>query len=550
MLSRIFIQNFALIDTLEIRLNKGLQVITGETGAGKSIILGALRLILGDRADAKSIQNAENKSIVEAEFQISENLKPFFDENDLDFETQTIIRREILPNGKSRAFINDVPATLDVLKELSEQLIDIHSQFETSNLFRQEYQFKIIDGLSENKTLIADYQSEYSEFKNLKKELEQLKNLLSEGNKEADYKKFLLSELQEANLDNLDFEDLQNQLSMQENAEQISENLSQILSRFDAEEIGIDDALLDVKNRFSKTRDLAQHFSELYNRFEENFTEIRDIFTEIRNEAEKMENNPELLEELNSKINTINALLLKHRANSVEELVEIRNRISEEQSGFSEIENSIAELEKQISEKEKSLKKLSEKLSENRRKSIPVFVEKMESLLKHLGLEKAKTKVQLNENQQFTNFGTENIEILFQANSGFPLKPIQSAISGGERSRVMLAVKKIMAENAELPTLILDEIDAGVSGKIADETGKMMKEMAENMQLIVITHLAQVAAKGDNNYKVLKTDIGGKTKSDIIALNSEEKLQEIAQLLSGSQITEAARKQAEELMRV
>ena len=398
MLSKIFIQNFALIDTLEIQLHKGLQVITGETGAGKSIILGALRLILGERADLKSTADSDSKSVVEAEFQISQNLKNFFEENDLDFEDSTIIRREILPSGKSRAFVNDVPVTLDVLKELSGKLIDIHSQFETSNLFNEEYQFSIIDGLNENKTLIINYQKEFSEFKKLQRELEKLKEKLSEGNKESDYKLFILNELSEADLDNIDWEDLQSKLSMQENAGLISENLSSILRRFDQEEVGILDALLDVKNKFSKIAELSHHFSELNQRFGENYVELKDILFEIQNEAEEMETNPALLEELNATFNKINTLFQKHQANSVEELIEIRDQISGEQSGFEELQEFITKNEIQIAEKQKAIEKLAEQLSKNRKKSIPIFTEKMENLLKNLGLEKAKIEVQLSEN--------------------------------------------------------------------------------------------------------------------------------------------------------
>lgn len=549
MLNRIFIQNFALIDSLDISLDKGLQVITGETGAGKSIILGALRLILGERADLKAIADAGKKSVVEAEFTVPQQLQGFFEEHDLDFETPTIIRREILPAGKSRAFVNDVPVTLEVLKNLSANLVDIHSQFETSNLFSEDYQFKIIDGLSKNKTLIAGYQSEFYKVKSIEKNLQSLKNQLAEGNKEADYKNFLLSELEEINLDETDFEDLQTKLSTQENAGIISENLASIFARFDAEEIGVLDAVLDSKSKLSRVADLSHEFSELKQRFEENFVELKDILFELQNKAEQIEMNPELLEVLNSKINKLNALFLKHNVTTVPELIEIREKFSGEQRGFAELESYIAESEKELAATYENLENLAAKLSENRKKSAPVFTKKIEELLKQLGLEKAKFEVQLDESKDFNLFGKENISILFQANSGFPLKPIQTAISGGERSRVMLAVKKIMAENAELPTLILDEIDTGVSGKVADEMGKVMQEMSRDMQLIVITHLAQVAAKGNNNYKVVKKEISGRTQSTIISLNAEEKLQEIAQLLSGSKITEAALKQAEELMK-
>lgn len=548
MLSRIYIKNFALIDTLEVSLNKGLQVITGETGAGKSIILGALRLILGERTDVKSISNAEEKSIVETEFALNNQFKKFFIENDLDYEHCTIIRREILPSGKSRAFINDVPVTLDVLKELSSRLIDIHSQFETSNLFTSEHQFKIIDGLSGNKQIIEDYQFEFSELQSLKLQLKKLHTQLAENNKESDYKRFLLNELEDLKLDDVDYEDLQHQLSIQENAEMISENLGQVLSRFHQEEIGILSFFNEAKNKLSKISEVSGSFSELDQRLEASFVELKDIISELENEAEKIEVNPENLVLLSDLNNKINALLLKHNVSDIDQLKEIRNQLSEEQKGTEELETYIAEIEEHISGKEKSLQSLSEKLSKNRKRSIPVFIKKAEELFKKLGLEKAKVDVQLEATSDFNQFGKENIQLLFQANSGFPLKPIQTAISGGERSRVMLAVKKIIAESNELPTLVLDEIDTGVSGKVAEEIGNLMREMSEDMQLIVISHLAQVAAKGTHHYKVVKQDVSGKAQSTIVPLNDEEKLNEIAQLLSGSKITEAALAQARELI--
>lgn len=548
MLSRIYIKNFALIDTLEVSLNNGLQVITGETGAGKSIILGALRLILGERADVKSISKAEEKSVVETEFALNNQFKKFFIENDLDYELQTIIRREILPSGKSRAFINDVPVTLDILKELSSQLIDIHSQFETSNLFTSEYQFKIIDGLSENKKIIEDYQQEFSEFQNLKALLKKLKTQLSEANKESDYKDFLLNELEELKLDDVDYEDIQNQLSVQENAGMISENIGQILSRFHQEEIGILSFFNEAKAKLSRIAGISTNFAELDQRLDISFVELKDIISELEHEAEKLEIDPENLLVLTELNNKINALFLKHNVSNLAELIEIRNELAGDQKGASDLEAQIIETEENISGKEKALQALAEKLSKNRKKNVPVFIKKAEGLLKKLGLEKARVDIELQDTEEFNQFGKENIQLLFQANSGFPLKPIQTAISGGERSRVMLAVKKIIAESDELPTLILDEIDTGVSGKVAEEIGNLMREMSEDMQLIVISHLAQVAAKGNNNYKVVKQDIAGKTQSTIIPLSDEEKLNEIAQLLSGSKITEAALAQAKELI--
>jgi DNA repair protein RecN (Recombination protein N) len=548
MLSRIYIKNFALIDTLEVSLNNGLQVITGETGAGKSIILGALRLILGERADVKSISKAEEKSVVETEFALNNQFKKFFIENDLDYELHTIIRREILPSGKSRAFINDVPVTLDILKELTSQLIDIHSQFETSNLFTSEYQFKIIDGLSENKKIIEDYQQEFSAFQNLKTLLKKLKTQLSEANKESDYKDFLLNELEELKLDDVDYEDIQNQLSIQENAGMISENVGQILSRFHQEEIGILSFFNEAKAKLSRIAGISTNFAELDQRLETSFVDLKDIIAELEHEAEKLEINPENLIVLTELNNRINALFLKHNVSDITELIEIRNELAGDQKGASELEEQIVETEENIAVKEKTLQILAEKLSKNRKKNIPVFIKKAEGLLKKLGLEKARVDIELQDADEFNQFGKENIQLLFQANSGFPLKPIQTAISGGERSRVMLAVKKIIAESDELPTLILDEIDTGVSGKVAEEIGNLMREMSEDMQLIVISHLAQVAAKGNDNYKVVKQDIAGKTQSTIIPLSDDEKLNEIAQLLSGSKITEAALAQAKELI--
>ncbi len=548
MLSRIFIQNFALIDRLEIDLKTGLQVITGETGAGKSIILGALRLIMGERADAKSFAKADSKSIVETEFCIDESFKSFFDNKDLDYEPQTIIRREISPGGKSRAFINDVPVTLDILKELSSRLIDIHSQFETSDLFTESFQFGILDGLAKNSNLLSDYQNMFNEYLKAKKDIDQLKKILSESNKESDYKNFLLTELEEANLDQIDFSDLQNQLSIQENADQISEQLSQSLSTLNAEEFGILPGLFDIRNKISKLSELSSDYEELIQRLETSYLEIKDINAELEEKAENLEINPTYLQQLLTSINRINALFLKHQTDDIQGLIAIREELAASQNSLEDVENLIDEKEKLISKAEIQLQNLSKNLTESRLKHSSDLENKAKEIFHKLGLEKAILKVDITDSPQFNTFGKNAIQILFQANSGFPLKPIQNAVSGGERSRVMLAIKKIMAENNALPTLILDEIDTGVSGRIAEEMGKLMQEMANDLQLIVITHLAQVAAKGNENYKVVKYDENGITKTTIVTLSDEEKLNEIAQLISGSKITDAAISQAKELI--
>ena len=548
MLSKITIQNFALIQQLHLSLGKGLQVITGETGAGKSIILGALRLIMGERADLKSISNPENKSIVEAEFKLNKSYLPFFEENDLDFEEETLIHREILPSGKSRAFINDVPVTLDVLKELSLKLIDIHSQFETSNLFSEEYQFKIIDGLSNNKQILEIFQSEFQLYQKLKKQLQEQEELLSQNNKEADYQNFLLAELEEIDLDNIDLEDIKNQVNTAENAENILENLGYVSGKLQQEEIGILNNLYDIKNKIQKITENAPHLRILAKRLEETYLELKDTSNDIEYELEKIEVNPEVLSQLTAQLNKINGLFLKHQVSDIPELIAIREQLSAQQKNSNDLEKNIEETKIEIENTQKKLEKLASTLSENRKKAIPNFIQKAEKLFGNLGLEKAKIQIELTDNKHFDKFGKEKIQFLFQANTGFPLKPIQSAISGGERSRVMLVIKKIMAENEDLPTLILDEIDSGVSGKTADEIGKVMKDMAKNLQLIVITHHAQVASKGDQHHKVIKQDIDGKTQSNIITLTAEQRLQEIAQILSGSNITEAALQQAKELI--
>lgn len=548
MLSKIFIQNFALIERLEIDLSAGLQVITGETGAGKSIILGALRLIMGERADLKALANTEQKSIVEAEFNISDTLQLFFAEKDLDFENSTYIRREILPSGKSRAFINDVPVTLEVLKELSVQLIDIHSQFETSNLFSEAYQFGIIDGIAHNETLLTEYQTQFSTFIQTKKDLERAQQKLSESLKERDYNQFLLAELEEIDLEHLDFDEVNTQLTIQENAEGVAEVLSEVNGRFHQEGIGILEGLHLAKSQLYKVAEISTDLQQLSDRIDSAYEELKDIIYEVDTIAENLEINPQLLEELTNIVNKVNALQSKHNVDSIEALLEIKENLAKEQTELEELETKIEQLEQEVQKQEQQLYINAQHLSDNRREAIPVFVREIEILLKQLGLEKAKIEVELISSDELNFYGKEKIAILFQANTGFPMKPIQSAISGGERSRVMLAIKKIMAEHTALPTLILDEIDTGVSGRIAEEIGKLMKAMAKDLQLIVITHLAQVAAKGDQNYKVIKTDVEGKTQSNIIPLSTEEKLQEIAQLLSGSKITEAALEQARELM--
>lgn len=548
MLAKIFIENYALISHLEIDLGSGMQVITGETGAGKSIILGALRLLMGERADIKNVADPESKSIVEGTFQLAEDLRSVFMTHDVDFEPETIIRREILPSGKSRAFINDVPVTLDVLRQVSASLIDIHSQFETANLFTEEFQFRLLDGLSGTTKNIADYQTDYKRYRQLQKDVASLKVELSTRIKEKDFNQFLLEELQDAQLDTVDFDQLRAQLETQENMGNIAENLSQILDRFDAENIGLLDGMLDVKNKLSKTAALSHQFTELAERLDQNYVELKDILFELQNKAEELDQNPAALENLQRQFSTLQNLFSKHNTEDVAGLIAIRDALDAGQQSFDMLESDIHAKEQEIADLENVLRQKADKLHQRREKGAEVFATKMTELLLRLGLDKATIRIALTPAEKFNTYGQDEIQILFQANSGYPLKPIQQAVSGGERSRVMLAIKKILAENSQLPTLILDEIDTGVSGRIAAEMGTLMQEMGHDMQLIVITHLAQVAAKGKQQYKVIKQDTGGRTTTSITPLSEESRREEIAALLSGDKITPAALQQAEELM--
>ena len=549
MLTKIFIQNFALIDELEVDLGSGLQVITGETGAGKSIILGALRLIMGERADTKAIADESRKSVVEGTFRIDRaKFGTFFKENDLDFEEESIVRREITTAGKSRAFINDVPVTLGLLKEFTDRMIDIHSQFETSRLFEENYQFGILDGISKNEALLFDYQTEFKVYTEAKSKLLQLEKRLAEGNQEADYHQYLLQELEDAQLDNVDLDQLKAELATQENAEAIIEQLSQSYQLLQQDQMGVLEILNEVKVKLSKISEFSTDYEELSQRLQTLYFELKDISDSCENELEKVQIDPENLAALNFKLNLINTLLIKHQVQTTEELVGIRDRLAEEQNISGNLEGLIHDQLKFIEKQKEKLAMLSAQLTVNRKKAAEIFETKSSHVLQRLGLEKAKLEVQLTEDSDFNSFGKDQVQLMFQANSGYPLKPIKTAVSGGERSRVMFAVKKIVAESYDLPTLILDEIDTGISGRVAEEMGMLMKEMGDDLQLIVITHLAQVAAKGASNYKVQKFEVNGKTQTTIIQLSADEKLQEIAQLLSGSKVTEAALQQAKELI--
>ncbi|MBF5027827.1 DNA repair protein RecN [Planobacterium oryzisoli] len=548
MLKKIFIQNFALIDHLNIDLQEGLQVITGETGAGKSIILGALRLLRGERADLKMMADPEKKCIVEAEFHLTDFYRDLFEKHQLDFDSTAYLRREIGTNGKSRAFINDSPVTLDLLKAVSSQLIDIHSQFQTSDLFTQEFQFAILDSVAGSRDLRDNYQILFREMESARKRKQEKLQELQSLQLQEDFQLHLFNELSQAELETTDWEDLKQKYATQQHATQIVELLSEAFQRIDMEGAGILDGMGELRVKLSKVAELSHEFTELYERFEQNFLEFKDIVFELQNKSEEIHVDPSAKQALEERIDRIHFLLQKHKASEISELIALRDSLGRGQEQILQLQEEIAALELESNKMQPALEKSAAQLSAFRSKAAEKVSARLEKILSRLGLEKAKIQMQLTPLPQLGIYGQDKIEILFQANAGFDLRPIQEAVSGGERSRVMLAIKYILAESAFLPTLILDEIDTGVSGKIAEEMGVLMREMAQQMQLVVITHLAQVAAKGDHNYKVVKLQGAERTTTTIIPLNAEEKLQEIAQLLSGATVTAAAMEQAKALI--
>jgi len=550
MLSHLSIRNYALIDILDIDFPSGMITVTGETGAGKSIILGALKLVLGERADYKSLKNVDEKCFVEAEFILDHELfSDFFTDNELDYDSSTIIRREILPSGKSRAFINDTPVTLHLLQTLTKKLIDIHSQFDSAELMNEKFQLHLLDNYSNTIVEVKEYQQVYHQYLFEKNKLQSLKDKLLSGNEELDYKNYLLNELNSANLDSLNYTELENELNLLKNSEYLAQILSEIKQLFDNDEMGVLNQIREVYSRMDKGSQFSPNLLKLSERLSSIKLELQDIYSESEFFLEKLDFNPLRFEELSQKIDLINSLYLKHKVSTIEDLIDVRNTLSKDTFDLVNLENQILNCEDKIQKLESNLNNLAESLHRKRLKHIPELENKILNILSLLGMEKSQIEISIQNTNDYTQSGTDIVTINFSANAGMRLQPIAKAISGGERSRFMLAIKKIMSEKEALPTLILDEIDTGVSGRIANEMGILMQNMAKTMQLLVITHLPQVAAKGNIQVKVEKTEIKGETQTQIRLLSHHERIEEIAQLISGSNITETARKQALELLK-
>ena len=549
MITSLSIKNYALIEKLAIDFSKGFSTITGETGAGKSIILGALGLVLGKRADLASLKNKEEKCIIEAHFEISKyNLLPFFEANDLDYEDDTIIRREILPSGKSRAFINDSPVNLQELQDLSIFLIDIHSQQQTQELSDENVQFNIIDAIANNKEIIIEYQSILKNFKSDKSKLNLLVKRLNESKKEQEYNTFLLDELVAAQLKSGEQEILESDFEKLNNVEIIKESIDKALAIANEEQIGVINNLKEIKVSLQKIASFSTDYSSLLERISSLTIEFDDISEEMNRCSEKLINDPEQLDLISQKLQVIYNLQKKHQVSSVEELLEIQSNLENSVLELGNIEQEIAEFTIAIEHSTVKLDAISKTIHSNRIEAIPVLTQKLISILETLGMPNVRFKIDINSSENYYQNGKDELQFLFSANKGTDFGLLKKVASGGEMSRIMLAVKAILAQYSKLPTLIFDEIDTGVSGEIAIRMGEIMKEMSHKMQIFAITHLPQIAAKGDAHFKVFKSTVGEDTQSELKLLSQEERVVEIAQMLSGIIVSDSALNHAKTLL--
>ena len=557
MLQQLSIKNYAIIDFLEIDFNEGFSVITGETGSGKSIILGALQLLMGQRADSKSILNSQNKCIIEGVFSIGNyNLETFFSSNDLDYDSQeTLIRREISANGKSRAFINDSPVSLSILKEFSAYLIDIHSQHQTVLLNNSNYQLQLVDSLAQkhnpkHKLLLKEYKEGYANLNSLEKELDKLLNEGEESKTQLDYLSFLFTELEEANLISGEKELLEGQVKVAENKEEVDQILQKVHFVLDANHTSeaVNTQLFNLVQDLQNISSINGKYAELTERLNSTTIELVDISKESESLLSASQSESIDIESCRERLNLINQLEQKHRVLNFEGLLLKFEQIGESLLKYSSTEARIEKIEKAISEAKLKLIKKAAYISSNRiaiGKSIEGFIV---STLTELGIKNGQFKVSIVKNEELNDTGIDTIRFLFSANKGIDLQEMSKVASGGETSRLMLAIKSLLAKHLALPCLVLDEIDTGVSGEIAGKIAKILTEMSSEIQLIVISHLPQVAAKATNHYKVEKKDINGKTQTLIHKLGAEERLEDLAKMLSGEQISEAALENAKALM--
>lgn len=529
--------------------SEGFSIITGETGAGKSILLGGLSLVLGKRADTGLVYDKESKCIVEARFDVgSYGLKPFFEAEDLDYDKELIVRREILPNGKSRAFVNDTPVNLNVLTQLSEKIIDIHSQHETLQLADPDYQFRIIDALAGNGKLLADYNGRMSELKELRRELEEIREKEAQALKDFDYNNFIYNELRDASLREGEQEDLEMTLEKLAHAEEIKSSLSEICELFEREPFGLDEILNAVRSQLSRISRFSESYQRLAERWESLNIEARDLVAEIETENEELEHDPSELEAVEQRLQLIYSLQKKHRVASISELLELSSEYLEKLEDVESSSERREKLEKAILSLEEKLKGLAQDLHENRNSALPEFVRKMEEVLAGLEMRNTRLKINLVKTGNLLRNGMDQMEFLISSDRGLTFESIRRIASGGEMSRLMLAVKYILSGYDSLPAIVFDEIDTGVSGEVSNRIADLMLKMSQRMQVISITHLPQVAAKGTRHYLVYKADEEGAVSSNIRLLKEEERLVHLAEMLGGSKVTESALAHARQLL--
>lgn len=551
MLSRLLIKNYALIDNLDISFDKGLNIITGETGAGKSILMGALGLVLGNRAEGKQFFNEEKKCVIEGYFSISSyDLKVFFEENDLEYDDETIIRRELSVDGKSRAFVNDSPVNLTILKALGEKLINIHSQHATLQINTEEFQLLVLDALAEQEDLLTTYRKELNILRQTERRLKTLKEESRVASAELDYNQFLFEELERLDIKEGEVQSLEEEQQQLENAEEIKRSL--VSSSFLLSE-GEQNVLSMLKESVQQIQQAARYFSgaeELAQRLQSTYIEIKDIASEIAQQEEAVMLDQQRLDEVSARLSELYSVMKKHRVDSEGELLQIRDDLEQKLQAVLNHDDIMAELEKQLTEQKDKVMTLAKQIHDNRKAVVPQVVDFVQQTLTTVGMPNARLSISLDfqNMEKASPRGLDTVQFLFSANKGQTLQPIHKVASGGELSRVMLAIKSLVAQNSSLPTIIFDEIDTGISGEVALRVGEVMQRLAHNMQVIAITHLPQIASKGTSHFKVYKEDKEDKTRSNIVLLKPEERVLEIAQMLSGVNPGEAALAHAKTLL--
>ena len=549
MLASISIKNYALINELHIDFSSGLSIITGETGAGKSILLGALGLVLGNRADSSTLKNTTRKCIVEAILSVEKyNLQDFFETEDIDYEINTIIRREILPSGKSRAFVNDTPVTLSVLTALRSKLIDIHSQHQTLQVSDQQFQFQLLDAFANNESKLASYQRGLTQYTSEKKKLEEILQAQREANLQYDYISHLYNELLEANLVEDEQEVLEEKLEKINNVEEIKQNLSEALQLTTDDTIGIQNLLYSLENKLTKIAPYSKEYQELSERISSVKIELDDIVSELESANEQVDFNPLEATQLNDRLQLIYNLQKKHYVNSISALLLILEELSTKVSTVENAEQRLLDQETIVTEIANKLDAIALKISEARKRIIPTVSKQLEAILDNLGMSHARFQIQNNITEHYYKNGKDVLSFLFSANKGGQFGELKKVASGGELSRIMLAIKKVMSENSQLPTIIFDEIDSGVSGEISNKMAHIMSQMSQQMQVITITHLPQIAAKGNQHYKVYKEELNNTTTTSLKQLSEDERIVEIAEMLSGKNISDSALTHARELL--